>query len=370
MKGVLLANLGSTKSYDPEDVKEYLDEFLMDPNVIDFPYWLRSLLVRGIILKTRPRKTAENYKRIWLEEGSPMIVISERLKEKIAKQTDIPVGLCMRYGEPSIKTGMQQLVEQEVDDILVLPLFPHYAMSTIGTAVNKTLEVKKEHFSHVNLEVVPPFYNSKDYIEVIAKSILDAVGDVEFDHLLFSYHGVPERHIRKDDVTNGHCKIDGSCCKNLSEAHNFCYRHQCYETTRLVAEKLQLTPESYSVSFQSRLGIDPWLKPYTAKTIEKFAKDGVQKLAVVTPAFTADCIETIDEIDREGRELFIESGGREFTTIPCLNDRDDWVEVILSWITGWVETGELSLNKNHLNQSMQQSNRQYKQTSYKHSEFI
>lgn len=334
----MLANLGSTKSTDPEDVKEYLDEFLMDPKVFDFPYWLRSLIVRGIILKTRPRKTAENYERIWWDEGSPLIVISERLREKIALQAEVPVGLCMRFGEPSIRNGIQELVDQGVDDILVLPLFPHYAMATIETAVEKTQEIKQQFFDHINIQVVPPFYNNREYIDVLAKSILDELKETEYDHLLFSYHGIPERHIRKSDITNGHCKMDGSCCQTPSAAHEFCYRHQCYETTRLVAEKLELDQDSYSISFQSRLGIDPWLKPYTAETIEKFAKNGVQKLAVVTPAFLSDCIETIDEIDREAREIFEQSGGAEFTTIPCLNDRDDWVEVISGWINDWLQT--------------------------------
>ncbi len=341
MKGVLLANLGSTKSTDPKDVKAYLDEFLMDERVIDFPYWLRSLLVRGIILKTRPQKTAANYERIWWEEGSPLIVISERLQAKLNKRSSIPVALSMRYGEPSVKHGIQELVAKGVDEILVIPLFPQYAMATIGTTLALAERLQKEYFPNLKLDVVPPYYNHPDYIEVLAKSMAESLNGIDYEHLLFSYHGIPQRQIRKSDVTDGHCKMDCQCCKTPSPAHQYCYRHQCFETTRLVAEKLQLKEENYSISFQSRLGIDPWLKPYTSKTLEKMAKEGTKKLAIATPAFVADCIETLDEIAREGKETFVAAGGEDLTVIPCLNDRDDWAEVLHQWVENWVERAEV-----------------------------
>ncbi|MGB7842371.1 MAG: ferrochelatase [Salinimicrobium sp.] len=334
-KGVLLVNLGSPKSTDPKDVKKYLDEFLMDERVIDVPYWARTLLVRGIILNTRPKKSAEAYRKIWWEEGSPLIVLSERLQHKVDDLTTVPIALAMRYGNPSILQGLQELHDQGVDEVLLFPLYPQFAMATTETILVLAEELRKEHFPKMQLTTVPAFYNHSDYIRVLANSIAEGLKNVEYEHLLFSYHGVPERHIRKSDITKSHCKIDGSCCQTPSAAHQFCYRHQCYETTRLVAEYLELEKDTYSVSFQSRLGFDPWLKPYTDRTIERMGLEGKKKLAIVTPAFVSDCLETLEEIAMEGKEIFEEVGGNEFTVIPCLNDRDEWVKVLARWIDEW-----------------------------------
>ena len=334
-KGVLLVNLGSPESTDPKDVKKYLDEFLMDERVIDVPYWARTLLVRGIILNTRPKKSAEAYKKIWWEEGSPLIVLSERLQHKVDDLTSVPIALAMRYGKPSILQGLQELYDQGVDDVLLFPLYPQFAMATTETILVLAEELRKKHFPKMQFTTVPAFYNHSDYVRVLANSIAEGLKNVEYEHLLFSYHGVPERHIRKSDITKSHCKIDGSCCQTPSAAHQFCYRHQCYETTRLVAEYLELEKGTYSVSFQSRLGFDPWLKPYTDRTIERMGLEGKKKLAIVTPAFVSDCLETLEEIAMEGREIFEEVGGKEFTVIPCLNDRDEWVKVLARWIDEW-----------------------------------
>lgn len=334
-KGVLLVNLGSPDSTDPKDVKRYLDEFLMDPRVIDVPFLLRSFIVRGIILNTRPKKSAEAYQKIWWEEGSPLIVISERLQEKIQKRTTIPIALAMRYGSLTLKKGLQELVDQGVDDVLVIPLYPQFAMATTETINVKVEELQKEFFPQLKITSLPAFYNKPEYIEVLSQSIKESLENVEYDHLLFSYHGVPERHIIKRDITKGHCKLDQSCCITPSPAHEFCYRHQCLKTTELVAKQLNLKPGTYSNSFQSRLGIDPWLKPPTDRTIERFGLEGVEKLAVVTPAFVSDCLETLEEIAMEGKEIFEEAGGKEFTVIPCLNDRDDFAEILTGWIDHW-----------------------------------
>ncbi|WP_300441008.1 ferrochelatase [Christiangramia sp.] len=334
-KGVLLVNLGSPDSTDPKDVKRYLGEFLMDERVIDVPLWARTLLVKGIVLNTRPKKSAEAYQKIWWEEGSPLIVLSERLQAKIDDQTSVPISLAMRYGKPGIKQGMQELHDQGIDEVLLFPLYPQFAMATTETILVLAEELRKEHFPNMSFTTVPPFYNHSDYIRTLANSISESLQDKEYEHILFSYHGVPERHIRKSDITNSHCKIDGSCCQTASTAHQFCYRHQCYETTRLVAEYLELKPNTYSVSFQSRLGFDPWLKPYTDRTIERFGKQGMKKLAVVTPAFVSDCLETLEEIAMEGEEIFHEVGGEKFTVVPCLNDREEWVKVLSRWIDEW-----------------------------------
>ncbi len=334
-KGVLLVNLGSPDSTDPKDVKRYLDEFLMDERVIDVPYWARALIVKGIVLNTRPKKSAEAYQKIWWDEGSPLIVLSERLQSKINENTAVPIALAMRYGTPSIKEGLKELHDKGVDEVLLFPLYPQFAMATTETILVLAEELRKKHFPEMQFTTVPAFYNHPDYIRTLGNSISETLKDVDYEHLLFSYHGVPERHIRKSDVTNSHCKIDGSCCQTASTAHQFCYRHQCFETTRLTAEYLGLKPNTYSVSFQSRLGFDPWLKPYTDRTIERFGKQGMKKLAIVTPAFVSDCLETLEEIAMEGEEIFHEVGGKQFNVVPCLNDREEWVKVLSRWIDEW-----------------------------------
>lgn len=337
MKGALLVNLGSPNSTSTKDVKNYLDEFLMDERVIDVPYLMRAFLVKGIILNTRPKKSAEAYKKIWWDEGSPLIVLSQRLYKKVKENSEIPVELAMRYGNPSMKSGIQKLAEQGVTEILLIPLYPQFAMATTETIEVLAKEIVKKHFPNIKLTTVPAFYNKPDYIEVLSESIQNELTKLAPEHLLFSYHGVPERHIKKSDITKSHCKIDGSCCNTPSPAHEFCYRHQCYETTKQVAEKLNLKEGSYSTSFQSRLGRDPWLQPYTDETIDNFAKNGVNKLAVVTPAFVSDCLETLEEIGMEAKHSFMENGGKEFNMIPCLNDNDKWVATLVSWIHTWAK---------------------------------
>jgi len=334
-KGVLLVNLGSPDSPEPQDVKTYLGEFLMDERVIDVPLWARTLLVKGIILNTRPKASAEAYKKIWWEEGSPLIVISERLKEKIQKQIDFPVALAMRYGSMTIKKGLQELVDKGVEEVFLIPLYPQFAMATTETILVLAEQIRSQHFPNLRIESLPAFYNNPDYIEVLSNSISKHLKGKEFEHLLFSYHGVPERHIRKSDITKSHCKIDGKCCVTPSKAHEFCYRHQCLEVTRLVAEKLGLKEGTYSTSFQSRLGFDPWLQPYTDRTIERLGKEGIKNMAIVTPAFVSDCLETLEEIAMEGEEIFHEMGGQKFKTIPCLNDDKDWVDLLSNWINSW-----------------------------------
>lgn len=335
-KGILLVNLGSPDSPSPKDVKKYLGEFLMDERVIDLPLIARTALVKGIILNTRPKKSAEAYQKIWWDEGSPLIVISERLQEKIQAQIDVPVQLAMRYGSMSIKKGLQALVDQGVDDVLLFPLYPQFAMATTETITVLAETLRQEHFPNINIESVPAFYNKPDYIEVLANSIKTHLEGKKYDHLLFSYHGIPERHIRKSDVTKKHCKIDKSCCVTASKAHEFCYKHQCLEVTRLVGEKLNLDPDKFSTSFQSRLGFDPWLQPYTDRTIERLGKEGLKNMAIVTPAFVSDCLETLEEIAMEGEEIFHEVGGKSFTTIPCLNDDAAFVNLLSTWIKDWI----------------------------------
>ena len=341
-KGILLVNLGSPDSPEPKDVKKYLGEFLMDERVIDIPLVARTALVKGIILNTRPKQSAAAYKKIWWEEGSPLIVLSERLQKKLQKQTEMPVALAMRYGTMTIKKGIQELIDKGVDEVLLFPLYPQFAMATTETITVLAEKLRQKFFPNIKIESVPAFYNKPDYIEVLSNSIAGHLEGKNYDHVLFSYHGVPERHIRKSDVTKSHCKIDGSCCATPSKAHEFCYRHQCLEVTRLVAEKLRFKEGAFSTSFQSRLGFDPWLQPYTDRTIERLGKQGVKNMAIVTPAFVSDCLETLEEIAMEGQEIFHEMGGKDFTTVPCLNEDDAWVSLLAKWVNNWSKKGVLS----------------------------
>ena len=335
MKGVLLVNLGSPDSTKPSDVKKYLDEFLMDPRVIDVNWPLRAFIVKGIVLHTRPKKSAAAYQKIWWPEGSPLIVLSEKLQNKVQQKTAVPVGLAMRYGSMSIQKGIQELADKGVDDILVLPLYPQFAMATTETITVLADQIKQKHFPNIKLTHFPAFYNDENYIEVLTASVKKQLANIDYEHLLFSYHGLPERHIRKQDTTKSHCKLDGSCCNTPSKAHKTCYRHQCLEVTKKVAEKLHLKEGTYSTSFQSRLGMDQWLQPYTDRTIERMGLNGTKKLAVVCPAFVSDCLETLEEIAMEGKALFQEVGGEKFSTLSCLNDDDNWASVVANWINEW-----------------------------------
>ena len=325
-KGILLINLGSPKSTAVKDVREYLDEFLMDERVLDIKWIGRTLLVKGIILRTRPKKSAEAYKSVWTEDGSPLIVYSKKVQQKLQNIVDIPVGLAMRYAEPSIESGIQELVNQGVTKITVLPLYPQYAMSTTETVIEKAEEVRKKKFPHIKINYVKPFYNRDSYITSLAKSIKEGLPE-NYDKLLFSYHGVPERHIYATDYTHT-CNLEN--CREEKDLHFnlYCYLNHCYETTRLVKEKLGLPDDKVQISFQSRLLKDPWLKPYTDYTLEDFPKNGVKSIAVCCPAFVSDCLETLEEISMEGKEEFLHAGGENFTYIPCLNDNDDWIGVV------------------------------------------
>jgi protoporphyrin/coproporphyrin ferrochelatase len=332
MKGVLLVNLGSPESPTAKDVKPYLDEFLMDRFVIDVPFLLRALLVRGIILQTRPKKSAEAYARIWTDEGSPLIVISKKMHKKVQSLVDIPVALAMRYGTITIMKGLQELKDKGVTEVMLFPLYPQHAMASTTTILVLAEELRAKHFPEMKFTNVPAFYNKPDYIKVLAESIKKHLEGFDYDHLLFSYHGIPKRHIRKTDITKSHCKIDRTCCSTPSPAHEFCYSHQCYETTKLVTEYLNIPKEKYSQTFQSRLAGDKWLTPYTDVEVNKMPEKGIKKLAVVTPAFVSDCLETLEEIAMEANHEFKVHGGEEFMAIPCLNDEDEWCQVVSNWI--------------------------------------
>lgn len=337
-KGVLLVNVGSPDSPAVKDIKRYLREFLMDERIIDLPYLLRYTLVNGIILNTRPPKTSKAYQKIWWNEGSPLIVITKRLTEKIQQQVSVPVVMAMRYGNPNIASGLQQLHDQGVDEVLLMPLYPQYAMATTQTIEIFAQQLVKKQFPKMKLIKFPAFFHRSEYIEALAEVTRKYLENNPCDHLLFSYHGVPERHLRKVTPTPVHKNIlEGTtCCDPYSEEGKYCYRSHCFETTRLLVEKLGLQKGTYSQSFQSRLGNDKWITPFTADKIAQLAQQGVKKLAVITPAFVTDCVETLEEIEMAGGKTFRENGGEEFKMVPCLNDSNLWVHALSKWINEYL----------------------------------
>ena len=330
-RGIILMNLGSPDSTEVKDVKRYLDEFLMDERVIDYPYLLRLLLVRGIIVPFRSPKSAAAYKSIWWNEGSPLIVLTKQLQLALQEQVTEPVEIAMRYGNPSVKLAYENLAKQGVEEVIAVPLYPHYAMSSYETAVEYAKEVYKKGNYPFKLEFIRPYYDEANYLEALADSIKPYLRQ-DYDQILFSYHGVPERHIKKGDITGQHCLKVENCCEVDSPAHKQCYRHQCWVTTQRIAAMLNIPEGKFGMSFQSRLGREEWLKPYTAKRLKELPGERVKKLLVACPAFVSDCLETLEEIAEEGKHEFMEAGGESFTMIPCLNVHPLWVKAISGWV--------------------------------------
>ena len=326
-KGVLLVNLGSPDSPSVADVRRYLREFLMDGRVLDVNWVVRFCIVHFAILPFRPKQSAEAYHKIWTPAGSPLVVISRNVQAKLQQRVRVPVELAMRYQNPSVPQAVRNLAQNGVDDMLLIPLFPHYAMSSFETAVERVKEVAAALAPRMRLTVQPPCFEKPDYIAALVGNAQEFLkGD--YDHLLFSFHGLPERHLRKSDPTGRHCLATKDCCTTASLAHATCYRAQCFKTVAAFVKQAGVPEGKYSVSFQSRLGRDPWLKPYTDFELPRLAQKGVRKLLVMCPAFVSDCLETLEEIGLRGRETFLEAGGSECTLIPCLNEHPLWLEAL------------------------------------------
>ncbi|MEM7079305.1 MAG: ferrochelatase [Pseudomonadota bacterium] len=319
--GYLLINLGTPASAAVADVRRYLHEFLMDPYVLDAPWPIRKLIVSCFILPFRPKDSAHAYASIWRPEGSPLLLESQALCDALGANLQTPVALAMRYGEPGIAAAVTALRAQCVDEIVVVPLYPHYADSTVTTSV----EAARAHLGDHPHRVLPVFFADPRYIEALAASVRAHLPK-HWDHLLLSYHGLPERHLTKADPTQGHCLNSEDCCERPSPAQSTCYRHQVMTTSRLLTAALEIEPERYSVSFQSRLGRLPWLQPYTDQRLEELAAQGVRDLVVACPAFVADNLETLEEMGIAGRKTFLDAGGASFTLVPCLNAQPDWIE--------------------------------------------
>ncbi|OUR64816.1 ferrochelatase [Methylophaga sp. 42_25_T18] len=327
-KAVLLANLGSPDNAETPAVRSYLNQFLMDPYVIQLPWVLRRLLVSLFVLPTRPKASAEAYQKIWLAEGSPLIVLSEKLKLALQSQLSIPVGLAMRYGQPSIESELLKLSKQNIDEVLFIPLYPHFADSTVTTSIEEAKRVIKRHKLAITLSIAPPFYDNNDYIQSLVNSAQPYLRQ-DYDHLVFSYHGLPESHLSQLD--DNHCLQKNDCCQQANDCHARCYRHQVFETTQRFAKKAELLPQQYSIAFQSRLGRAKWLGPNTEDRLRELANNGVKNILVICPAFVTDCLETLEEIAIRGQDVFTEAGGESLTLIPCLNDHPDWVATLTSW---------------------------------------
>lgn len=341
-KGVLLLNLGSPASTSVSDVRRYLREFLMDPRVLDAPDLIRWIIVNLFILPTRPQKSAQAYASIWTENGSPLIVVSEQYASKIREKVSIPVYLGMRYGNPSTESQIDAMIRDGVEEVLIFPLYPHYAMSSYESALVCATDLLKAKAPDIEYRVVKPFFQDSGYVDCLidqAHSYLEK----GYDHLLFSFHGVPERHLIKGDPSHAHCLSKSGCCEREHPAHATCYRHQCLATVRAFVKRAGIPEGKYSVSFQSRLGKDPWLQPYTDKTVESFPGRGVRKLLVICPAFVTDCLETLEEISVEAKEIFLHAGGESFEQIPCLNVNPNWIDYSCNLIETFVNDNPMQL---------------------------
>ena len=334
-QGVLLVNLGSPDSPSVGDVRRYLREFLMDARVLDAPWPIRFGVVHFAILPRRPRQSAEAYEKIWTAEGSPLIVTSRRIQQALQTRVSVPVELAMRYQNPSIPGAIDRLKAAGVDDLLLVPLFPHYAMSSFETAVERVKEVLRRQAPGIRLRVQPPYFDQPDYIAALVGSAQPYLAK-DWDHLLFSFHGIPERHLRKSDPTGAHCLQAPDCCQKASPAHARCYRAQCFRTVEAFVQTAGLPAAKYSVAFQSRLGRDPWLKPHTDFELERLAHEGVRRLLVLCPAFVSDCLETLEEIRIRGAKSFRKAGGAELVQIPCLNEHPLWIVALERMVARFV----------------------------------
>ena len=335
-RGVLLINLGSPKSPSPSDVRTYLREFLSDDRVLDSPKVVQQAVLNLLILPKRPAESGHAYEQIWTDEGSPLVVSTFRQRDLLRARLgdSIPVEVGMRYGEPSTADGLRALFAQGVDDVLIVPLYPHYAMSSYETAAVRAIEAAGELNPGARITIQPPFFDAPDYIDALRDSVAPFL-ETEWDGLLFSYHGIPERHVRKSDPTGAWCLGRAECCDVPNVAHGTCYRAQVFATTRALCAAAQIPNDKVHVAFQSRLGRDPWLRPFTDHVLQELPSQGVKKVLVICPAFVSDCLETLEEIEMRGREDFMEAGGHEFTYIPCLNESDAWIGVLQRMVSDW-----------------------------------
>jgi ferrochelatase len=337
-KGLLLLNLGTPDSPEPDDVRRYLAEFLMDRFVIDVPTVARFLMVYGLILPKRPKKSSEAYKKIWTERGSPLAFHLEDLSAQVSRllsRENVRVLSAMRYGRPAIQEALETFERESIDELTVFPLYPQYSLAATESSVDRVKELAHKLKFKGELKFVPPFYDSAGFIRCFSRQGRLMLDEFDADHVLFSFHGLPERHIRKTDPKGTHCLVSKSvqdCCERITSANQNCYRAQCFATAHAIAAELGLKRtdfgKRYSVSFQSRLGVTSWIKPYTDLVFSDLVKNGIRRLAVMCPSFVADCLETLEEIAIRGKESFRALGGDDLRLIPSLNSSEDWAEAV------------------------------------------
>ena len=328
-KGLLLINLGTPDDPRYLSVFKYLRQFLMDPKVITVPYILRFILVSLIIVPFRAFSSGKIYKKIWTENGSPLIVNTSALADKVSKKVPhIEVEFAMRYQSPSIEEKLKKLISQNLDEIIILPLFPQYSTATTGSVFDEVSRVLKKQSVTPSIKFINQFYEQESFIDSWEDKLKSFNVD-EYDHILFSYHGLPTKAV--DDIYDDSLCADNNCENEITNENKFCYKATCYETTRLIASRFNLSRDKYTVSFQSRLTKN-WLEPFTDEILEEFPTKGIKNILVLSPAFTADNLETLYEIDDEYKELFIENGGNSLTMVPSLNDSSKWADSIVEII--------------------------------------
>ena len=337
-RAILLLNLGSPDSTSVPDVKRYLREFLGDERVIDRPgsAFIRSVLVNGIIIPFRAKNSAHAYSTIWTDAGSPLIVTSKLTQAALQKRLSAPVDLAMNYGNPSIPDAVHRLIAAGVNEVLLFPQYPHYAMSSWETVVVKVRRVAAKLAPTMKVACVHPFYAEPDYIDALVASARPYLAQPH-DHLMFSYHSIPQRHLTKGDSSKAHCLVTPDCCNTCSPAHATCYKAQVTRTTQLFAQRAGLDPARWSIAFQSRIAGEPWLTPYTDFELKRLAGEGRKRMLVMTPAFVTDCLETLEEIRVRGAEEFEEAGGESFTAIPCLNDHPAYIDFLAKRCGAWLD---------------------------------
>lgn len=336
--GVLLLQLGTPDSPDTADVRRYLREFLSDPRVLDIPPLGRALLLNAVILPFRPRRSAHAYRLIWTDQGSPLTIHAEELRDRMAVLLgpQFRVAFGMRYANPSISSAVDELVEAGCERLVALPLFPQYASASGGSAVAKLMDTASEKWNVPDLTTIGSFYDDPGFLDAVASVAAPELETFHPDHVLFSYHGLPEKQIRKSDLSDSWCLESEGCCSAIAQANRYCYRAQCFATTRELVTRLGLAESHTSTTFQSRLAGQKWIEPYTDRRLPELYETGVRRLAVLTPSFVADCLETLEEIGIRGRRQWQELGGDDFLLVPCVNASPRWVEAACDLVVGAV----------------------------------
>ena len=330
-EGVLLINLGSPKELSKKSVRQYLRVFLSDDNVVDLPKFFQQFILRLFILPFRPKNTLEAYEKIWTKEGSPLIISTESIANKLTEKTGWNVEYAMRYEEPSIERALHKFKKNEINKIYVISLYPHNAMATTVTTELETRNVAMNVSNDFELIFTKPFFDNEEYINAMVNTIRPYVENKSYDKIIFSYHGIPKRQAKKTDETGEHCFSTSNCCEIENDGSKDCYRSHTRIASDLTAKKLGLKDDQWEIAYQSRIG-PGWLTPFTDKRLAKLPEEGKDNIAILCPSFISDCLETLEEIDIRGRETFLKAGGKNMTYIPCLNDSEDTINLLESLV--------------------------------------